>query len=41
MLKVQGLQAAYGESQVLHDINLEVAEGEVVTEGTVVARIEV
>ncbi len=31
MLKVQGLQAAYGESQVLHDINLEVAEGEVVT----------
>ena len=31
MLKVQGLQAAYGESQVLHDINLEVAEGEGVT----------
>ncbi|MBO9455886.1 ABC transporter ATP-binding protein [Paracoccus sp. R12_1] len=31
MLKVQGLQAAYGQSQVLHDINLEVAEGEVVT----------
>lgn len=31
MLKVEGLKAAYGESQVLHDINFEVAEGEVVT----------
>ncbi|SET29667.1 ABC transporter ATP-binding protein [Paracoccus homiensis] len=31
MLRVEGLQAAYGESQVLHDIAFEVAEGEVVT----------
>lgn len=31
MLRVEGLQAAYGESQVLHDIGFNVAEGEVVT----------
>lgn len=31
MLVVEGLQAAYGESQVLHDISFQVAEGEVVT----------
>ncbi|MBU3031314.1 ABC transporter ATP-binding protein [Paracoccus marinaquae] len=31
MLRVEGLQAAYGESQVLHDIGFEVGEGEVVT----------
>ncbi|MCF3974811.1 ABC transporter ATP-binding protein [Paracoccus salsus] len=31
MLKVEALQAAYGESQVLHDISFDVAEGEVVT----------
>ena len=31
MLKVEGLQAAYGQSQVLHDIGFHVAEGEVVT----------
>lgn len=31
MLQVEGLQAAYGESQVLHDIGFEVGEGEVVT----------
>ncbi len=31
MLKVAGLQAAYGSSQVLFDISLEVGEGEVVT----------
>ncbi|WCR09390.1 ABC transporter ATP-binding protein [Paracoccus stylophorae] len=31
MLTVEGLQAAYGQSQVLHDIGFHVAEGEVVT----------
>jgi len=31
MLKVQGLQACYGRSQVLFDIDLEVQEGEIVT----------
>jgi branched-chain amino acid transport system ATP-binding protein len=31
LLKVQGLQAWYGESHVLHGIDLEVREGEVVT----------
>jgi len=31
MLAVEGLQAAYGPSQVLFDISLSVAEGEVVT----------
>lgn len=31
MLKVEGLQAAYGSSQVLFDISLEVGEGKVVT----------
>lgn len=31
MLKIDGLQAAYGHSQVLYDISLEVKEGELVT----------
>lgn len=31
MLKVSGLQAAYGASQVLFDIHLQIAEGQVVT----------
>ena len=31
MLQVAGLEAAYGESKVLHGIDLQVAEGEVVT----------
>ncbi|MDB6178050.1 ABC transporter ATP-binding protein [Paracoccus sp. Z330] len=31
MLQIEGLQAAYGESKVLFDINFHVAEGEVVT----------
>ena len=31
MLRVEGLQAAYGEAQVLHGIDLSVAQGEVVT----------
>jgi branched-chain amino acid transport system ATP-binding protein len=31
MLVVEGLQAWYGESQVLHGVNLEVREGQVVT----------
>ncbi|MVA99013.1 ATP-binding cassette domain-containing protein [Nitratireductor sp. CAU 1489] len=31
MLKVSGLQAAYGASQVLFDVALEIADGEVVT----------
>ena len=31
MLKVEALQAAYGESRVLHDIHFEVDRGEVVT----------
>ncbi|SNT71791.1 ABC transporter ATP-binding protein [Paracoccus seriniphilus] len=31
MLQVEGLRAAYGESQVLHDIGFQVADGEVVT----------
>ena len=31
MLKVEGLQASYGRSQVLFDIDLEVGEGEIVT----------
>ena len=31
MLKVAGLQASYGRSQVLFDIDLEVGEGEIVT----------
>jgi branched-chain amino acid transport system ATP-binding protein len=31
MLKVEGLQAKYGRSQVLFDIDLEVGEGEIVT----------
>ena len=31
MLKVEGLQARYGRSQVLFDIDLEVGEGEIVT----------
>lgn len=31
LLKVQGLKAWYGESQVLHDINFEVNTGELVT----------
>ncbi len=31
MLRVEGLQAGYGESQVLYDIGFEVSEGEVVT----------
>jgi branched-chain amino acid transport system ATP-binding protein len=31
MLKVVGLQAWYGESQVLHDVNVEVDTGQVVT----------
>ena len=30
-LRVEGLQAWYGESQVLHDVHLEVPEGQVVT----------
>jgi branched-chain amino acid transport system ATP-binding protein len=31
MLRVEGLQAWYGESQVLHGVDLEVRDGEVVT----------
>ncbi len=31
MLKVSGLQASYGRSQVLFDVDLEVGEGEIVT----------
>ena len=31
MLKIEGLQAAYGHSQVLYDVSLEVNEGELVT----------
>lgn len=31
MLKVEGLQAAYGHCQVLYDVSLEVNEGELVT----------
>src|SRR4051812_43853533 len=31
MLKVEGLQASYGQSQVLFDVSLEVRRGEVVT----------
>ncbi len=31
MLVVEGLQSAYGQSQVLFDVNLEVREGELVT----------
>ena len=31
LLKVAGLQAWYGESHILHDMNLSVAKGEVVT----------
>ena len=31
MFKVQGLNAWYGESHVLHGVNFEVREGEVVT----------
>lgn len=31
MLKIQGLQAGYGHSKVLHDVSLEVKEGELVT----------
>jgi len=31
MLRVEGLQAAYGASQVLFDIDLEIAEGQMVT----------
>ncbi|KAB2657863.1 ABC transporter ATP-binding protein [Brucella tritici] len=31
MLKIEGLQAAYGHSQVLFDVSLEVNEGELVT----------
>jgi len=31
LLKVEGLQAWYGESHVLHGVNIEVREGEVVT----------
>lgn len=31
MLKVEGLQAAYGHCQVLYDVSLEVKEGELVT----------
>ncbi|ANG99225.1 ABC transporter ATP-binding protein [Brucella pseudogrignonensis] len=31
MLKIQGLQAGYGHSKVLHDVCLEVKEGELVT----------
>ena len=31
MLKVEGLKASYGRSQVLFDIDLEVGEGEIVT----------
>jgi len=31
MLSVRGLQSAYGRSQVLFDVGLEIAEGEVVT----------
>jgi branched-chain amino acid transport system ATP-binding protein len=31
MLKVEGLEAWYGESHVLHGVGLEIAEGEVVT----------
>lgn len=30
-LEISGLQAWYGESHILHDVNLSVAEGEVVT----------
>jgi branched-chain amino acid transport system ATP-binding protein len=31
MLSVEHLRASYGESQIVHDVNLEVYEGEVVT----------
>ncbi|MFN6953722.1 MAG: ABC transporter ATP-binding protein [Acetobacteraceae bacterium] len=31
MLKIEGLEAWYGESHVLHGVGLEIAEGEVVT----------
>src|SRR4026209_2534444 len=31
MLKVQGLNAWYGESHILHGVDFEIAEGEVVT----------
>jgi branched-chain amino acid transport system ATP-binding protein len=31
MLKIQGLEAWYGESHVLHGVDIEIAEGEVVT----------
>ena len=31
LLRVQGLEAWYGESHVLHGVNLEIREGEVVT----------
>lgn len=31
VLEIKGLQAWYGESHILHDVNLEVNEGEVVT----------
>ena len=31
MLVVEGLQAGYGEAQVLHDIHLSVGQGQVVT----------
>lgn len=30
-LEIKGLQAWYGESHILHDMNLSVAQGEVVT----------
>lgn len=32
MLEVEGLQAAYGRSQVLFDMSLKVGSGEVVTQ---------
>jgi len=31
MLKIEGLSASYGKIQVLHDLNIEVGEGEIVT----------
>jgi ABC-type branched-subunit amino acid transport system ATPase component len=31
MLEIQALQAAYGQSRVLHDVSFAVGEGEVVT----------
>ena len=31
LLEIEGLQAWYGESHILHGVNLEVLEGEVVT----------